>query len=378
MSDAIASRWWLAALEDPGAALAGAPGPAWPTELLSALRAGTLDEAAAGALLHRLSTADGPLRAVALVAGSLAGSRRCHLELESWAAGPQAAELPLPLRGLLGVAVATQAAGGAIERHRTVAESALALLDPTAGLARRCAEDLALHLALRGRLADSPVLAAWEPAPLAPAAFIDAVERGRVEDAARLLAELDAVGGPGERFVELVEAYEDVRVMLAWVLAGRGGSPEPEVLADADVACLDALHRRDLVAVHRAVEAADYAEVVAPSSLLGWRSLRLVLAHCDQELARQLLQRRCAAAADGYLDDLLRARIALLDGDDDAARRHFAAVMTACSRHGALRRLDAELRLALDLGPLAIVALASPGRLPSGGTTRIFRKGGAR
>ena len=81
-----------------------------------------------------------------------------------------------------------------------------------------------------------------------------------------------------------------------------------------------------------------------------------------------MLEWRRAAGDIRYLDDLFFARIALLDGDREAAARHFAEVVAACERYGARGRLDFELRLACELSPSDLFQLgraAGSGEAPS-------------
>ncbi|MBM4143081.1 MAG: DeoR family transcriptional regulator [Lentisphaerae bacterium] len=215
--------------------------------------------------------------------------------------------------------------------------------------------------------------------------LINAMETGRTDLAARLLAESGgAASAPAEQ--RLVARY---RVLLGLMTADAEqraaavGTDRERAVSAADLPdwalvmqCLLSAH------IHQALRWARLCEKRGPSSLAGHDcvSLNLIraeLAEGNAEAADRLLNMRRDLGNANYWDNLFLARIALLAGQAATATARFAALLRAVDLYGAAGRLRFELRLAAEMPRDALVDLtrgahailraeAAPGRAKAG------------
>ncbi len=80
-----------------------------------------------------------------------------------------------------------------------------------------------------------------------------------------------------------------------------------------------------------------------------WGLLRAELSNGHARAARRLLVQRQRRGNMHFLDEFFYARIEMLEGNAEAAARHFADVLQAAEFYGAQARLDFELDLACEL-----------------------------
>lgn len=187
-------------------------------------------------------------------------------------------------------------------------------------------------------------------------AFIDCVEAGRLALADALLTRLPDEGIPDD-LSEIIAAYE-AQMHLMRAMISRQDRIIPANLADEKIVLLaKALRGADLKTIHNFIEEIDYSSILLPSGLFGLDALRMALALRDQDLARDLYDRRHGAGLTSWLDGIFQARISLLEGDPERAGQVFAEVLRAADYYGAEDRVEYELILASELSPIQAVWL---------------------
>lgn len=220
-------------------------------------------------------------------------------------------------------------------------------------------------LALRGRGREFPRDPPEDPekrGELRTVAFIDAVEAGRVDEAAALLTSLHAEKEIPQRFAHLVLWYEAYLLVMRMILAGQ--MPRRDLVESALPEGLDVSMRRsvqDFVwiatgEVHPMVHSME-GVILSSATVNSFHPLRIALGMRDLPLAAHLLTKRRTLGAQHWLDDLFRARLRLLEGDDDGARHAYAAAVTGARIADAIGRLEVELRLAHELGRIDLIRL---------------------
>jgi DNA-binding NtrC family response regulator len=225
--------------------------------------------------------------------------------------------------------------------------------------------------------------------------LVDAVEAGRADEAAGLVAEL---GQPWEPVwsrqpqAKHLSAYRWLRAAAGFLrgdssiegacrATGLADPRDPEYAApemqagrlpDWVPVWHHLLARRPQRALeHALTEVAEWGPTY--DTALG--SMTLDLARCELacghvEAARQAIEKRRRLGNIRYLDGLFLARLALLTGDRDAAALHFAEAMSACERYRARGRLAFELRLACELSPIDLVWLGEAAAASAGSGRR--------
>jgi DNA-binding NtrC family response regulator len=223
--------------------------------------------------------------------------------------------------------------------------------------------------------------------------FTNAVEAGRIEEARSLSDGIIELARPFNNH-PVASRFLILRVMQGERISGPtllpDGRPQKQ-LVSFPVTMSALLERTPGEALHWArEEERAYPGIASSSPTSQAQSLvRAELAMGNAAAARRILEARIANTGIHYLDDLFRARIALLEGDRTAAARHFAAVRESCRRYGAEGRLEFELRMSCELSPADVMqmmsatpAAASPPDPTSPETTRCpapeDRKGAAR
>ncbi len=196
----------------------------------------------------------------------------------------------------------------------------------------------------------------FKPQEVALVRFVDAVETGRLDEAAGVLPELE--NDPslpryfGERFTSRRILYGLLRGELpsggklpAWALATRllAARRPHEALAEA---------RRETG------EDAGRPRAFFGTGFPGFTLLRTELATGNAAAARRILAERRRLGNVHYLDPFFEARLARLAGDAPGAAGLLAAAFANAERHRALERLDFEIRLACEFPPASLFALA--------------------
>lgn len=233
---------------------------------------------------------------------------------------------------------------------------------------------LCLDLALVGRLSEveGEFDAVFEKAnelirkSMTSARCTQAMETGRVEDAARILAQTPDCYGA------LYRASRAPEYRLLLQLLGGRWAPRSAVTAhgtNADPAgtelpnwavVIDSLLRRRPDSALTAIQ--PDVEEGAEHFLIGARFrafnlVRVKLSLGDGVGGRRIIDMRRRRGNCHYLDDFFLARAALLVGERDVAARHFTALQPALERYQAQGRLDFELRLACELEPGDLLAM---------------------
>jgi DNA-binding NtrC family response regulator len=223
--------------------------------------------------------------------------------------------------------------------------------------------------------------------------FLDAVETGRVDEAE----------GLGKLVVERSRPWNRhmiaARVLILRIMRGErfgGETPLPNGMPETTgvyypAAISSLLDGRPAEAMRWAREEEKRMPGLhsARPTLQAQVLIRSELALGNAGAARRILEARVANTGAHYVDDLFRARLALLEGDRGAAARHFAVVRESCRRYRAELRLEFELRMACELSPADVMAMmhgdvaggvASPaGRPPArAGDAVVERTGAAR
>ncbi len=255
--------------------------------------------------------------------------------------------------------------GNAPNHFEVVLASGLKLLDPGLPLWRDKFNLFALHLAYRGRLKEvEHLLPGLEETGLegigraeldtstAIVALFDCAETCRLDPFADLVQDLGRRNDIPAETEELIAGYEGQLLLARQLLGDQTLELPPEIAEDAQCQLLCELAHGNARSLHRRIEALDYTDCLIPSTLFGYNALRLSLALRDQDLARDLLIQRREAGLDHYLDDLILARIAMLDGDAGKAADHFANALRAAEYYDAHGRLEFELHLADELSPI--------------------------
>ncbi len=227
--------------------------------------------------------------------------------------------------------------------------------------------ELLLILARQGRLAEAEgetaLLARQGRGTLPPAAaldllrFIDAVETGRLSDAAALAPRIDTRGLLFDGRPGILKLYEDERALLE-SLADLSGTRAESLPPRHQAAVF--LARGDIPAALAAARRI-HAENPLFHLLAGFESASLIraeLASGHAGAAGRLLAERREKGSAHALDDLFLARAALLDGRPAEAAGLFQKALRAAERSGAGGRLDLELLLAREVPPGDLVRLA--------------------
>lgn len=256
-------------------------------------------------------------------------------------------------------------AGSAPEHFETLWAQGLRVLPRERGLWEQRFEQFALHLAYQGRLNEvaedigplkgmrlARAQSAELPSDWATIVLFDAVECARFEVIEPLLEDLARAGDVPANNQEIIAGYETQFLFMRHAIAGTLEAVPDEVATDPQCQLLGALMVRDQKTTHACIEDQDYEEVLTPSTLFGYNAIRLALSLRDPDLAEDLLERRNQAGYIGYLDDFLRARIALLQGDGAKAASHFGRCLRAADHYLAHDRLEFELLLAGELTPI--------------------------
>jgi len=251
---------------------------------------------------------------------------------------------------------------------------------------------LAAVLAEQGRLdAFEEELERWpaagdgEAARLAVYRFVNQVETGRVDDAARTLPLLRDAPAT-DRFA--ARALPRYRVLLrlmqerpAVLDDGNHDAPPGDPAAWPDWA----LTLRCLLTgrVHQALRWARLCERRQPRCILdadctAFNLLRAELAERNAPAARRLLEQRQARNNTHWLDDFFLARLALAEQQREAATAHYAVALKAADQRHAGGRLDFELLLAPEIPRDLLVRMtrAAERKRPSAARVRRPRRDG--
>jgi len=192
--------------------------------------------------------------------------------------------------------------------------------------------------------------------------FIDAVETGRVQDATRLIPQIES--GPRlHRSRDVGPLYRGYRALLH-LMHGKD-QPPPDIApppADANPTWVQVVRHLAAGNNDEALRLArlDATKVLGSIFATGFDSFNLIrteLAAGAPEGAKRLLAMRAARGNRHYLDSFFSARAALLAGDRHEAARLFADALTAVEYYQAKQRLDFELRLSCELSHGDVIEL---------------------
>jgi DNA-binding NtrC family response regulator len=194
-----------------------------------------------------------------------------------------------------------------------------------------------------------------------PSRFVNAVETGRIDEAQSLLDSALRLCLPWNRQM-LTARTLVLRVMLGDRFSDRTGFPDcplgsGPVCYPAALSSLIANRPGQAMVWAREEEKRAPGLHTARPTIQAQVLLRSELAMGNAEAARRILEARIARTCDHYMDDLFRARIALLEGERAAAAGYFALVRENCRRYRAEGRLDFELRMACELSPADVLEM---------------------
>ena len=182
------------------------------------------------------------------------------------------------------------------------------------------------------------------------ALLIDMVERGQAHLALELwgqLAEADL-----DEMPDLIQGYMQIARFM--VSAEADLAEENPLLA----MCM-ALLERDVDALDDFSKDLDESAIFADSTFYALNPIRLALAQLDASTARKLLEQRTSRARTHFLDDLMWARLALIEGRREQAARTFSRCHAAAVALDAEERLEWELGLAAECRSIDLVALGA-------------------
>ncbi len=211
---------------------------------------------------------------------------------------------------------------------------------------------LAEHLANAGRLTDAGRLpAADDPSEahrIALLCAVDACERGDAHKLPSLLSRL-GTGAVEARWLASLRLLGDM--LLA--VHNRSPMPAPDPMALPEAGQLLEL------AAGRVPDLSlpEYAYRATPSSWFCALPLRCALASRNREHARRLVDDYSRSGRNDPWLPLHRMRLAVLDGDLEAARTEVPLIAAHAERHQAHGRLAVELAMACELAPSTAMAL---------------------
>ena len=194
------------------------------------------------------------------------------------------------------------------------------------------------------------------------ARFVNAVETGSFDGARGLMMQMTpAALNPVHS--ELIASY---RTLLSLMQAIEAPLPTVSSSWAQDPELPDwALVIRCLLtgSVHQALRWARLCEKYSPRSLtasdcMALNLLRAELAEGNVPAAQRIIDLRRQRGNASYLDDLFRARAAILSGQMDAAADRFVELSESVERYGAKGRLAFELRLSAELPRDHLLAIA--------------------
>ncbi len=194
------------------------------------------------------------------------------------------------------------------------------------------------------------------------ARFFQAVETGNATEALRLHAALRVKELSESVMGRNISSYKEMLDLMLgrWMRRALPAPAEGEVSGWLLIVDHLLFGRPEQALELARADAAEYPHIpvagIGPNS---FNLLRAELANGNAQAARRLIERRHAAGNRRYLDDLFLARIGLLDGNEPAAARHFAALLDSCDRYRAHGRMDLELRMACELSPGELARLGA-------------------
>ncbi|MDI6774052.1 MAG: sigma-54 dependent transcriptional regulator [Verrucomicrobiota bacterium] len=260
---------------------------------------------------------------------------------------------------------------GNLARREELIRNALELLPAYSPRRKFCLWELTFLLAQQGRASDAPSELkdiSWQSDErfslnrAVVVRFVNHVETGQIQEAARLLVQLTPEQKEIRRFAgpAFRTGVALLRLMQGGVDANLlpGSRPSPDVPNSVRIAYSLILRDTNEALRLARLEASKLRGSIFGAGFASFGLIRAELAAGNADSALRLLKIRQARGNRQYMDDFFFARANLLLDSRANAARHFAGVLNSVERYDARGRLDFELKLACEMSQGDVLRLS--------------------